>query len=276
MSGMAKRFSPVGRAAILFRSLRARIMREKRYFALIAKLRDPKADLRLMEETVERAGGVFERHCPACGYSGFFRAFGDPPRWDAQCPSCGSLERHRHLALLLRQHRLIEQGSEILHFAPERCIEALVKPFASRHVAADLKGPGVDLALDIERIDLPDESFDIILCSHVLEHVDDRKAISELTRVLRPLGKLIVLVPIIEGIEKTYEDDKIADARQRLLHFGQHDHVRLYGRDFRDRLGAAPLDVHEYTASGREAIENGLVIGDKIFVCTKSDKKAGQ
>src|SRR5262249_23154058 len=69
------------------------------------------------------------------------------------------------------------------------------------------------------------------------------------------------------------EDHTITDARQRLLHFRQHDHVRLYGRDFRDRLCTAALDVHEYIAFGQEAIENGLVIGDKIFVCTKANKK---
>jgi len=89
-------------------------------------------------------------------------------------------------------------------------------------------------------IDLPDECVDLVLCLHVLEHVDDdRRAMAEVHRILRPSGHFIVMVPIEEGWEVTYENPKVVSPRQRLLHFGQEDHVRFYGRDIRNRLTAA-------------------------------------
>jgi SAM-dependent methyltransferase len=256
------------RAALL--SASSRIRREMQYVSLIRRLRDRRIELNLIDSVVDRANGVFPRKCPGCGYTGFFRAFGNPPRWDAQCPFCGSLERHRHLALILKQTDLIRKGSDILHFAPEHCVIKLLRPLAGRHVTADLYEPGADLALDIESIDLADASFDIIVCSHILEHVDDKKALLELRRVLKHDGKLIALVPIVGGCDVTYEDPTIIEPKERDLHFRQHDHVRLYGADFRDRLAAAGFTFKELTAFGREAIEYGLLMGDKIFVCTKA------
>ena len=258
----------MGPIGIALRSFPLRLRRELQYFALIRRLRDRRIDLGPLGAIVARMNGVFERKCPACGHCGLFKAFGSPPRWDAQCPSCGSLERHRHLALILKQRSVIKTGSDILHFAPERCVGNFLRPLAKRYVTADLHASDVDIALNIEQIDLEDDCFDVIVCSHVLEHVDDKKALVELRRILRPDGILITLVPVIGGCDVTYEDRTIIDPSERELHFGQHDHVRIYGADFRDRLTTAGFVFEEHTAFGREAIEYGLLMGDKIFVCT--------
>jgi SAM-dependent methyltransferase len=138
----------------------------------------------------------------------------------------------------------------------------------ARYVTADLRD-GLDLKLDIEDIDLPDESFDIVVCSHVLEHVNDRAALSELHRILRPSGRLILMVPIIEGSDTTYENPAITSWRDRKLHFGGGTHVRHYGRDFRDRVRAAGFQLHEYCADDYEPIRFGLVRGERVFVATK-------
>ena len=121
--------------------------------------------------------GQFPRSCPLCGYEGRFRAFGRPPRPDAECPSCHSKERHRHLALVLAEHPVLTDR-EVLHFAPEPAITDLVRrAMPERYVTADISQP-TDLRLDLEAMKLDSESFDVAIVSHVMEHVDDRRALS--------------------------------------------------------------------------------------------------
>jgi len=172
--------------------------------------------------------------------------------------------------LLLRQQTIIAAGASLLHFAPEACAAGILRTSARKYVTADLHRKDVDLNLNIEKIDLPDESFDCVVCSHVLEHVDDRQALASIRRVLTANGVLIAMVPIIEGCDTTYEDETIRDERARELHFGQNDHLRVYGNDFRDRLREAGFGFDEYTAAGAEAVKFGLLMGDKIFVCRKA------
>jgi Methyltransferase domain len=220
-----------------------------------------------------KSPGTAEKECPLCGFVGFFKAWGSPPRWNALCPSCGSLERHRHLALFLhRTPSLIKDGAILLHFAPENFIRTLLKKSNMHYIGADLARDDVDLKLDIENIDLADEQCDVIVCSHVLEHVDDKRALSELWRILKPNGILIIMVPINDGCETTYEDDTIKDRNQRLIHFGDPDHVRIYGADFVQRLTDAGFRVRVTTAFGKEAVKFALLMGDKIFLCHKADK----
>ena len=116
---------------------------------------------------------------------------------------------------------------------------------------------------------IADKSFDVAICLHVLEHVDDRAAVSELFRVLRPGGLLVAMFPIIEGWDETFEDASRMSPEDRLFYFGQHDHVRFFGRDARARLAAPGFVVEEYTAVEPQVSRYGLARGEKIFICRR-------
>jgi SAM-dependent methyltransferase len=212
-------------------------------------------------------GGVVPRECPICDFKGLFRAFGQPPRYDAVCPKCGSKERHRLIRLALQQHH-IREDAEIIHFAPEASV-ALILP-KKNYRSAELEPGKADLALDLCRIALPDQSVDVVMVNHVLEHVDDdNQALSEIFRILRPGGLLITTVPIIDGWVDTYEDKSVTRASDRELHFGQWDHVRYYGRDFRARVMGAGFHLSEFTGSGSDCVRYGLLPGESVFLGTK-------
>jgi SAM-dependent methyltransferase len=245
------------------------LRREARLLKVFIQMHSSNVDIDFIKLTLRKHKGVFTRECPVCNYSGHFHAFGSPPRWDAQCPTCGSLERHRLLALLVKQKQLPREEASMLHFAPEKCIVNFLKQHARHYVTADLNRDDVDLNLNIEHIELPDDSFDYILCSHVLEHVNDLLALNELYRVLNKTGVLFVAVPIIEGC-LTYENDSVVGDNEREVHFGQYDHVRYYGSDFRIRLSNAGFTCEEFTAFGAEAVRYGLLMGEKIFFCRKA------
>jgi SAM-dependent methyltransferase len=213
------------------------------------------------------------RKCNICGYRGRFYPGGFPSgfqlRMDAGCPACGSLERHRLLKLWLDRNPGAIAGA-ILHFAPEPSIRRLVEAEGAPYVTADFdRHKDIDRVLDIECIDLPDGSFDTVLCLHVLEHVDDMKALPELFRVLRPRGALLAMVPMVDGWKQTYENAAITSDSDRLLHFGQADHVRYYGADFPDRLRAAGFDVDPFQAHEPDIGNFGLSRGETLFVCRK-------
>lgn len=215
------------------------------------------------------AFGVYPRECTLCGFKGSFHTSGMPPRIDSRCPVCSSLERHRLLACFLDERNVIT-GKSVLHFAPEPSIVALVdhlKP--AKYIQGDLFPQAGQVKLNIERLELPESSFDTIICSHVLEHVNDALALGELYRVLKPGGSLLVMIPVIEGWSKTYEDDSIVSAADRTLHFGQDDHVRYYGRDVRERIKGAGFALVEWTASPKMVLDYGLQRGETIFLCQK-------
>ena len=214
--------------------------------------------------------GKYQRRvtCTLCGNTGTFYAVGHPPRYNAMCPVCNSLERHRLIALLNDREKLFANKS-VLHFAPEQSVKALIKRECQYYLSADLDVRQADIALNIEKIDLPDHTWDVVVASHILEHVNDMLALKEIFRILRPNGFLLAMVPIIEGWEKTYEDESINTPALRELHFSQCDHIRFYGRDFLTRLSESGFSVRTFTASGDESVKFGLLRGEKIFICNK-------
>ena len=226
-------------------------------------------NLRYRTQVLARLNGVVARTCPICGVSDLFRAFGHPPRYDAECPNCTSLERHRLLYLALQRENILNSHAKVLHFAPELALRSKIAKQVGQYVTADLEPGYADLALNLENIDLPDSSFDVAIANHVLEHVDDRAALRELSRILRPGGTVVITVPLIEGWDHTYEDHFITAPQDRELHFGQWDHVRYYGRDFRDRLTAAGFLISEFTASGGDTARFGLLRGERVFFARK-------
>jgi SAM-dependent methyltransferase len=223
--------------------------------------------LKYLLRSIRRSLGKFPRECPFCGYHGKFLGYGYPYTCDIYCPKCGSLERHRLLCLAAREQRHFA-GKDVLHFAPEKAIRQLViEQSPKTYVTADLFAKGVDRKENIEALTISDNSFDVIVCLHVLEHVNDRAAIHELYRVLRPDGLLIAMFPIVEGWEETYEDPSKTSPNARLLFFGQGDHARFFGRDARERLAAPGFIVREYTAVEPHVSRYGLARGEKVFLC---------
>ncbi len=230
----------------------------------------------MIRDRLRRAAAV-ARHrgsavtCPVCETS--FDAF--KPAWNragALCWRCGAHERHRALWLFLTRERpeLLRGARRLLHFAPEHTLERRLSKLPLDYVTADLDPAKGSLQLDLVALDLPDECFDAILCSHVLEHVpEDRAAMSELRRVLTPDGWCIVMVPIDLARDATYEDPSITDPAERERHFWQHDHVRVYARDIEDRLREAGFGVEAWEPPERWRAPYGLLAADLVFCCRK-------
>lgn len=224
------------------------------------------------------------RHCPVCGHdSKQFLSFGlgeGNVRHNAQCPRCGSLERHRLSWLFLQKHTTFFDGKKkrALHIAPEPCLEKHFKRMlGSSYISADLYHPRAMVQMDITDITYPNDYFDAVYCSHVLEHVlDDRQAMREFYRTLKPDGFALLLVPI--GAEVTFEDPSVTTPEERAKVFGQSDHVRIYGHDYIDRLREAGFHVKQLSPQDLVSNEQittlglGPAAGD-IFYCTKQQQQ---
>ena len=207
--------------------------------------------------------------CPICGFQGRFWSFGNPPRRNAQCRRCGAKERHRLMALWARRHDVFRE-KHILHFAPDPGEQALIEGQAV-YETADLDRADVDHRVDVCATGLTPASYDVIVCNHVFEHVeDDGAAIKELYRLLAPGGLAIVMVPINTGLDRTYENPAIRSRHDRHQHFGQKDHVRLYGRDYPERLRAAGFTVEQFDTNAEDCVRYGLIPGEPLFVAHKS------
>jgi hypothetical protein len=217
--------------------------------------------------------------CPIC--EGSWRAFlpfgvGGRLRRGALCPGCGSLERDRAAWLHFQSpEERLHSGTRILHVAPERCLEPrLRRLLGPRYVTGDLLRDDVDRKLSIENLPFEDHEFDAIVCNHVLEHVlDDRRALRELHRVLVSGGWALLQVPLVEGLAQTQEDPSVSTARERRRRFGQHDHVRAYGKDYVDRLrdaGFEPelIDVKQ-RHTGSDIARWGLNPLETLHFCRK-------
>jgi SAM-dependent methyltransferase/DNA-directed RNA polymerase subunit RPC12/RpoP len=215
--------------------------------------------------------------CPCCG--GRFRRFlpyGVTRRANAECPECGSKERHRLLWLFLKNRTdILTTKLRVLHVAPEEIIRKNLLGMSNLdYLSADLVSPLATVRMDITRIPFDDNSFDAILCSHVLEHVDDdHKAMLELCRVLRSGGWAIIQVPLDKNRGSTFEDPRVVSPSERERLFGQKDHVRVYGRDYKSRLERAGFTVRieGYARElGDDALKFGLDPDEDIYYCTKS------
>ncbi|MBI1208902.1 MAG: methyltransferase domain-containing protein [Azospirillum sp.] len=182
--------------------------------------------------------------CPICGLSARrFLRFGLAGRRNAVCPGCGSVERHRLLWLYLtRSTDLMRRRYRILHTAAEPALQERLKPrHGRRYVTLDRDDPDADIRADLTRLPFPDGHFDVILSSHVLEHVrDDQLAMAELARVLRPGGWAVLMVPF-DPTSDTREDRTLDTPAARLAAYGHPFHYRIYGRDLPDRLALAGL-----------------------------------
>lgn len=216
--------------------------------------------------------------CPCCETQvRRFLSGGVNQRSNAQCPRCGSLERHRLLWLYL-QHKtdFFNRPFCVLDVAPSYFMQQKFRHYAHLdYLSTGLDDPWVMTHMDIMAIPLPDNHFDCILCYHVLEHItDDRKAMKELFRVLKPDGWAILQSPVDMTRETTLEDPRITKPEDRRKLYGQDDHVRLYGRDYIERLREAGFDAIEDTFvqkfSDKTIDKFGLMKEEVLFICKKS------
>jgi SAM-dependent methyltransferase len=227
--------------------------------------------------------GLFYRgtavHCPCCGgnYTKFL-AYGSGPdyRPDALCPSCHTLERHRLLWLYLRDETpILTKKLKVLHFAPEPGLEKRLKDLPNiSYISADLYSPLAMQQVDIMDMPYADNSFDVILCSHVLAHVpDDIKAKAEMHRVLKPGGFMLLQSKIHLDQNTTLEAPAGASENERQNLLGQADRFRNYGLDYAERVRLAGfcVDVIDYglVLGSEKSHKFGLGHGELIFYCIK-------
>ena len=197
-------------------------------------------------------------------------------RKNALSPSTLSLERHRLLWLyLINETVLFERKVKLLHFAPEQAFYTRFKKLNNiQYDSIDINSPLAKIKADICDLPIKDNTYDFILCNHVLEHVlDDNKAMSELYRVLKKGGTGIFQVPIDMNRKKTFQDDSITDKLERNKIFGQYDHVRVYGKDYFNKLKNTGFKVKQIDYSkefsDEEILKYSIIKGEIIPVCTK-------
>lgn len=235
------------------------------------------------------AGG--KQFCPICGYRGKqwkkigrdneairkFNLIGAGKRRGG-CYNCGANERERHIFIFLKEElRLFEESEEysILHIAPETALsERLLGLKLKSYQCGDLYTDGYVYPSHVKNmnvLDLPFEgnTFDLVLCNHVLEHViEDLQAMAEIHRVLKPGATAILQVPYSEALQNSYEDYSIKDSAEREVHFGQFDHVRVYGLDYFNRLEEAGFSVERKNLTSRFP-NNGLNSAEDLILAVK-------
>jgi len=205
-----------------------------------------------------------------------FLPYGRIPRENALCPGSLSLERHRLMWLYLKEKtNFFTAPQKLLHIAPEHCFINRFEALKNLdYITADIESPLAKVKMDIHHIPFPDNTFDVCFCNHVMEHVDDDiRAMSEIHRVLKPGGWAIIQSPIDYTIADTFEDPTITSPAEREKVFGQNDHVRLYGRDYPQRLERAGFKVTEddfvMQMSDEKIFRYGLSKGEYIYYCVK-------
>lgn len=231
------------------------------------------------------------RRCPFCeNYFKEFLPFGlDIPvfkkknvigggyRLNARCPGCYSLDRERLVYLYLKNKtNLFHKSHKVLHIAPEKNLQKVFMTHPNiDYLSADLNSPLAMDKMDITNTKYKDSSFDVIICNHVLEHIaDDRKAMLELYRILKPEGWAILQVPISLSLAKTYEDLTVIKTQKRERLFGQKDHVRIYGKDYKDKLEKVGFSVKTYSFGGFTTQRYGLLKKEEIYIGFKKKKKS--
>ncbi len=192
--------------------------------------------------------------CPVC--NGEFKKmlpYGNAGAVNRLCPKCLSLERHRLLWLFFKDKTdLFTAEKKLLHIAPEQpFLERFKRMKNLDYTTGDLVSPIADVKMDILDIPFDENTFDVVICNHVLEHVEsDIKAMKEVLRILKPGGWAILQVPINYSYQETHEDLSITDPKERERVFGQYDHVRWHGLDYGKRLASAGFTVEKSEQCG--------------------------
>ena len=250
---------------------------------------------RLLREATNKICGIFKKcNCPICHahFNEYLQTGTTAKVWEqyvgvgagirkAACPACRSTDRERLVYLFFKDHYFAENKEKhikLLHIAPESNLSKyLMKHPNVEYTAGDKRCEGYsypDYVRDIDIMDLhdiADNTYDVVVCNHVLEHVpDDIIAMKELRRVIKPDGIAILQVPYALKLEKTFEDKTIVTPDARFEAYGQSDHVRIYGMDYKDRLGSAGFRVKISEISKDYPAKYGLNCNENLFVCYKN------
>lgn len=199
--------------------------------------------------------------CNCCNRT--FRKFlpkghGSGYRLNAECPVCGSLERTRLLLFYLKNEtNVFNKPQRVLHFAPEEGLSRHLKKIPGEYIDADIDENLAGHVVDITAIPFAEDTFDLIICSHVLAHVKDQpQALAELARVLKPTGQALIMTRIDPEAEHTFEDPNLQSEAERKLYFGETDAWRMHGKDFQHVLAQAGFKV--------DPIDYRLVLGPEM------------
>lgn len=195
------------------------------------------------------------------------------------CPYCGTSDKYRWLWYVLEHYTDISTRKEgsVLHFAPESVIRDCIKRNTRLvYTSGDIQPGRADLVIDMTNIQFEDGSFDYVIAGMVLEHIpDEKKALSELMRVLKPDGKVVLTIPVAYNLEKTLEDPSVNTDTLRNEIYGQENHVRLYGKDFKARFEKVGLTVKEYVAremlDEKEVRRFGFLKNMPVLICEKKN-----
>jgi SAM-dependent methyltransferase len=217
-----------------------------------------------------RGTGVF---CPLCRRE--FRSF-----VNKACPGCGCGPGGRLMWLYLQDEwpGLFRDEMALIQFAPIPALDRRLREHANiRYLSADLYEPEAMVRLDLTHLDLPDECFDIVICMHVLAHIsNDRQAMREIFRILRPGGFALITTPLNDELPVTYEDPCIIDPEARDEAYGEWDFVRMYGRDFVDRLQEAGFDVEIVRPCEKldkpTIQKHGLFPDERVYICRRLER----
>lgn len=245
------------------------------FFDILRRLHNYYYRLLMLVESVFSKKKV---ECNACWWRGNAFCHIDCWYWhiyrDSTCPWCASQPRHRSFLLYFKTILPTKEQVKLLHFAPEKYLTNFFKKYPNiQYLSVDINARRAMRQEDITHISFPENSFDFILCSHVLEHVpEDHKGMQELYRVLSPGWKAIIDVPIDFSREETYEDRSIVGAAERTKAYWQWDHVRLYGKDFPNKLADVGFLVKSDTfilSQSGETIQYFGLMNTPIYVCQK-------
>lgn len=251
--------------------------------------------VRLLRKAKNRICGIWKKYeCPIChaNFGAYLLTGTNANVWkqydgvgagvrNAVCPVCQSTDRERLVYLFFRDYYFAENKDKhvkLLHIAPESNLsEYLMKHTNVEYTAGDKRCKGYtypDYVQDVDIMnlhDIADNTYDVLVCNHVLEHVpDDIVAMKELRRVIKPDGIAILQVPYAQKLEKTFEDKTILTPEARFEAYGQNDHVRLYGMDYKDRLESAGFRVKISEMSKDYPAKYGLNCNENLFVCYKN------